>query len=419
MTKDLIVLSAIALLALLTGIGVVTLVAGKADVHLIAAILGALTVEVILITRFIHNGGSDADSLLFSIALFLTVLGLVFVFRLKPNLFIFQALWTAISLAAFAVSVKLARRIDTLANYKYIIGFIGIVLLMATIVFGVEIGGNKNWLILGPIRFQPSEFAKLFIIVFLASYLTERREVLAFATRSYGLFKIPEIRFVAPLAVLWGLTMLMLVFQRDLGSALLYFGTALLMIYIASGRVALLMYGATFFAAGSVLCYLLFPHVQTRLDIWINPWQDPSGRAYQIVQSLFAFGSGGVFGTGLGRGFPDIIPEVHTDFVYAAIAEELGLLGAGGIILLYMILFYRAFRTAFNATCPFRQMIASGLAVFISLQTLLIIGGVTKFLPLTGVTLPFISYGGSSLVANYILIGTLFAISEARKNDEE
>jgi cell division protein FtsW (lipid II flippase) len=188
---------------------------------------------------------------------------------------------------------------------------------------------------------------------------------------------------------------------------------------MASGRLGYVIIGVMLFLLGSVACYHLYPHIQTRVDIWLNPWADPSGNAYQLVQSLFAFGSGGLLGSGLTYGFPEMIPEVHTDFVFAAIGEELGLMGAGSIILLYIIIIYRAFRVALLSVLPFSTLVAGGLAVVTALQIFLIIGGVTKFFPLTGITLPFVSYGGSSIITNFILLGMLFSISEARPNDEQ
>jgi len=281
----------------------------------------------------------------------------------------------------------------------------------------VDVGGNKNWLVFGPVRFQPSEFAKLFIVLFLAAYLSERREVLAFATRSFGPLVLPQPRIMAPLLAIWGLAMLMLVAQRDLGAALLFFGTATVMIYLASGRPGYLWWGAGMFLVGTALAYALYPHVRVRIDIWLDPWADPSGKAYQIVQSLFALGSGGALGSGLGYGFPNLVPEVHTDFVFAAIGEELGLAGAGAVMMLYILMVYRVFRAALLAPTPFRALLAGGLAVLLALQVLVIVGGVTKFLPLTGVTLPLVSYGGSSVVATFILLGMVLAMSERRAGD--
>lgn len=396
---------------LLNGFLVVSLVKPQIDYWLLAA------VSLLIVMWFaVHSSirqKSRGDGSLLPLALLLSAIGLIVVYRLKPELFLTQLGWNAIGLTAFVATAHFCRNLERLADYKYLAGVAGVGLLLSAAIFGVEIGGNKNWVILGPVRFQPAEFAKLFIILFLAAYLTERREVLTYATRKYGLFMLPQFRFAAPLLAVWGITMVMLVFQRDLGSALLYFGTTLTMIYLASGRIRYILQGMLLFTAGAAFCYFLFPHVKIRVDIWLNPWSDPNGKAYQIVQSLFAMGSGGVLGSGLTYGFPTFIPEVHTDFVFAAIGEEMGFLGAAAVLLTYMLLLYRAFSIAIYSQNSFQQLTVGGLATFLGLQTLLIIGGVTKFLPLTGITLPFISYGGSSLISNFILLGILYAASES------
>jgi cell division protein FtsW (lipid II flippase) len=401
---------------LLAGVLAVGFAGGTVDYRAVAAAAG-LALAWLLAQLVLRGAGHGGDGLLLPLAAVLTALGLIMVFRLKPNLFLVQALWAAIGLAAFLAAAFLFRRAERWSEYKYFWGLAGIVLLLATALFGVDIGGNRNWLVIGPVHFQPSEFAKLFIVLFLAAYLNERREVLAFATRSVGPFVLPQPRVMAPLLAVWGLAMLMLVAQRDLGAALLYFGTATVMIYLASGRAGYLWWGTGMFAVGAALAYALYPHVRVRIDIWLDPWTDPSGKAYQVVQSLFALGSGGVLGSGLGYGFPGLVPEVHTDFIFAAVGEELGLAGSGAVMMLYVLMVYRAFRAALLAPTPFRALLAGGLAVLLALQVLVIVGGVTKFLPLTGVTLPLVSYGGSSVVTTFILLGMVLAMSERRPAD--
>lgn len=399
-------------LILINGYLAVTLTNNQFSLQGLAAISGLILLWTVTAT-VIRGSSAGADPLLLPLAVFLASIGLTMILRLRPDLFFPQALWLAAGLLAFAITGRIFRQAEAIAKYKYVCGLTGIALLLLTITLGIDIGGNKNWVILGPMRFQPSEFAKLLIILFLAAYLSERQQLLTYATRHYGPFTLPHPRFIAPLLALWGLTMTMLIVQRDLGSALLYFGTTVIMAYMASGRLSYVVLALGLFFAGSVICYLVFPHVQVRIDIWLNPWTDPSGRAYQIVQSLFAFGSGGILGSGLTYGYPDIIPEVHTDFIFAAIGEELGLAGSAAVIIAYILIVYRAFRTALTAATAFTMLLAGGLAVLTALQTFLIIGGVTKFLPLTGITLPLISYGGSSMVSSFILLGMLFAISEA------
>jgi cell division protein FtsW (lipid II flippase) len=401
---------------MLNGILAVNLAHGVLDYQTLGAVAfifaGFMTANIVL-CKVGHTG----DPLFLPLASLLVGIGLIIILRLKPELFMLQVMWIGVGLSTFLISAILTKRLEQIAYFKYICGFIGVGLLLSAILFGVDIGGNKNWIIMGPVRFQPSEFAKIFIVLFLAAYLSERRELLTLATKHYGPFVLPHPRFIAPLIAVWGLGMLMFVLQRDMGAALLYFGLAIIMTYMVSGRFSYVIIGMISFLVGSVICYNLYSHIQLRVDIWLNPWSDPSGGAYQIVQSLFALGSGGIMGSGLTYGFPTMIPEVHTDFIFAAIGEEMGLIGAGSVILLYILMIYRAFRTSLLSLMPFSMMVAAGLAVSMALQTFLIIAGVIKFFPLTGITLPFISYGGSSIVSNFILLGMLFSISEVRGYD--
>lgn len=232
-----------------------------------------------------------------------------------------------------------------------------------------------------------------------------------------GPLALPPFRFIAPLIVIWGMAMLMFVLQRDLGAALLFFGIAVVMTFMATGNLSYVFFASLFFGGSTVFSYFLFSHVKIRTAIWMNPWLDPNGQAYQIIQSLFCFGSGGIIGTGLSAGHPEFIPEVHTDFIFSAIAEEMGLLGSLAIILVYMLLLYRGFRIALACNHPMNALLAAGLSASLALQIFIILAGVTKLLPLTGITMPFISYGGSSMIANFITIGLLFALS-VRENDD-
>jgi len=401
---------------MLNGILAVSLTLGSVDYSIIGITCGLIT-SFIVVNMVLDKAGHAGDPVFLPLAALLAGIGLTIILRLKPNLFLLQAMWVGIGLLCFLLFAFIGRRLEQIAKFKYICGFIGVGLLLVAILFGVDIGGHKSWVIIGPLRFQPSEFAKMFIVLFLAAYLSERRELLTLATRHYGPFVLPHPRFIAPLIAVWGMAMMMFILQRDMGAALLYFGIVIIMTYMVSGRLSYVIIGFVLFLIGSIICYKLYSHIQTRVDIWLNPWIDPNGEAYQIVQSLFAFGSGGIMGTGLTYGFPSMIPEVHTDFIFAAIGEEMGLVGAGAVILTYILMVYRAFRVALLATVPFSMLVAGGLSASMALQIFLIIGGVTKFFPLTGITLPFISYGGSSIVANFILLGVLFSISEVRSYD--
>jgi cell division protein FtsW (lipid II flippase) len=398
---------------LVNGLLVVSLARGVIDLQSLAI----ATVVIVLgfgMHFVIRSFNPIGDPFLFPIAFLLSSLGLIMIYRLRPPLFLLQSVWILLGMVLFAVGTYFFRKIERLSDYKYVFGVIGMGLLLAAILFGVDIGGHKSWIVLGPVRFQPSEFAKIFVVLFLAGYLNENSELLRFATKRYGFLEIPEFRFLAPLILLWLLTTVMYVFQRDLGSALLYFGMVIIMAYMASGNLSIIAIGSLLFFLGSAISYRFYTHIQTRVDIWLNPWNDPSGSAFQIVQSLFALGSGGILGSGLTYGFPDLIPEVHTDFIFAAIGEELGFAGAAAVLLLYLFLIYRAFRISLRAPTPYMMLVAGGLSTVLALQVFLIIGGVTKFFPLTGIPLPWISYGGSAVVSNFILLAMLYAMSGSR-----
>jgi len=358
--------------------------------------------------------GHAGDPLLLPIVGCLVAIGLVFIFRLRPNLLPYQLLWCAVGGLGFYIVTSLFRSPEQLQKYKYLSGVCGILLILSTVLFGVDIGGNKSWLIIGPLRFEPAEFAKILLVVFLAGYLVENRMLLATNTWRIGRFTLPHPLYLGPLIALWGIGLLLLVLEKDLGAALLYYGTFLSMLYIASGRKSYVAIGLAFIIAGGITSYYLFSHVRVRFDMWLDPWSDPDGRGYQIVQALFSLGTGGIFGTGLSLGRPDYIPAVHTDFIFAAIGEELGLAGTIAVLLLFVLFIHRGFRAALVTENQFCRLLAAGFSSLLALQTVVIIGGVTKFLPLTGITLPFISYGGSSMLSNFLILGLLHNISEKR-----
>lgn len=351
------------------------------------------------------------DTFLLPLTAMLSIAGLLMVMRLAPEVAVKQLIWLFAGLSLYVLTVKGLFDYKRLEDYKYIYVFLGLILLLTTIIFGIQVGGAKSWLNLGPLRFQPSELVKIIMVVFLASYLGEKKELLTEGTFSFWGITLPNIQYIGPLLVMWGLSLVLLIFQKDLGAALIFFGTFLSMIFIATGRWTYVLTGTLLFGMGATLCYFLFGHVQVRVAIWLNPWLDIDGRGYQIVQSLFALGSGGVFGTGLGQGNPTLIPAVHTDFIFSAWGEEFGLIGAVGLLLIYCLMIYRGFRIALKAKSEFGSLLAAGLTSLLAIQTFVIVGGVTKLVPLTGVTLPFVSYGGSSLVSSYLLLGLLANIS--------
>ena len=373
---------------------------------LAAVIVGAF------FTQFILGRRDGTDLTLFPAAMLLASLGLIMIGRLKPALFLTQMRWLLLGLIVYLVLVFLGERVLRLLSYPYLLGVFCLLLLCSALFFGTEIGGSRNWIVFGPFAVQPSEFGKIVIIMFLAAYLTEHREVLTLPRHRLLWLKLPVLRFIAPLLLIWGIAILMFVVQRDLGSALLFFGIAVSMTYMATGRKSYVALAFAFFLGAAALSYSFFSHVRVRFNIWLDPWSDPSGSAYQVVQSLFALGSGGVWGAGFAHGHPNLIPEVHTDFIFAAIAEELGLLGSLGVMLVFALFFYRAIRIALACREETRMLLAAGIAVVFLLQAFIIIAGVTKFLPLTGITLPFVSYGGSSMIASFMLLGILTVLSK-------
>ena len=373
---------------------------------LAAVIVGAF------FTQFILGRRDGTDLTLFPAAMLLASLGLIMIGRLKPALFLTQMRWLLLGLIVYLFLVFLGERVLRLLSYPYLLGVFCLLLLCSALFFGTEIGGSRNWIVFGPFAVQPSEFGKIVIIMFLAAYLTEHREVLTLPRHRLLWLKLPVLRFIAPLLFIWGIAILMFVVQRDLGSALLFFGIAVSMTYMATGRKSYVALAFAFFLGAAALSYSFFSHVRVRFNIWLDPWSDPSGSAYQVVQSLFALGSGGVWGAGFAQGHPNLIPEVHTDFIFAAIAEELGLLGSLGVMLVFALFFYRAIRIALACREETRMLLAAGIAVVFLLQAFIIIAGVTKFLPLTGITLPFVSYGGSSMIASFMLLGILTVLSK-------
>ena len=373
---------------------------------LAAVIVGAF------FTQFILGRRDGTDLTLFPAAMLLASLGLIMIGRLKPALFLTQMRWLLLGLIVYLFLVFLGERVLRLLSYPYLLGVFCLLLLCSALFFGTEIGGSRNWIVFGPFAVQPSEFGKIVIIMFLAAYLTEHREVLTLPRHRLLWLKLPVLRFIAPLLFIWGIAILMFVVQRDLGSALLFFGIAVSMTYMATGRKSYVALAFAFFLGAAALSYSFFSHVRVRFNIWLDPWSDPSGSAYQVVQSLFALGSGGVWGAGFAHGHPNLIPEVHTDFIFTAIAEELGLLGSLGVMLVFALFFYRAIRIALACREETRMLLAAGIAVVFLLQTFIIIAGVTKFLPLTGITLPFVSYGGSSMIASFMLLGILTVLSK-------
>jgi cell division protein FtsW (lipid II flippase) len=371
-----------------------------------------------------------ADPYLLPMAGLLTGIGLTEIYRLNPSDAFRQGLWIVVALAAFSVTLyALHRDYRRLESYKYLFGLtaIGLLVLPAVPGLGTSVNGARLWVHVGSLQFQPGELAKVFLIVFLAGYLREKREVLAQG----------RLKDFGPLLLIWGGAMLVLVETNDLGSALLYFGIFLAMVYVATSRLLYVGLGAGLFLAGAFGVYHFVAHVRDRVTIWLHPWTDHAvycginGKqlprqdcaSFQLVKSLYSVAHGNWFGTGLGKGTFEttsghqLFPYIKTDFIYSALAQELGLVGVAALLLVFMLFVARGFKIAMLAHDGFSKLLAVGLTFAFALQTFIIVGGILRVIPLTGITLPFVSYGGSSVVANFVLLAGLLLVSN-RANAE-
>ena len=386
-----------------------------------AALLGGVFLAGHLVARVIVP---EADPTLLPLAALLCAIGLTFVYRIAPEDGRRQLGWVAIGVLAFAlVLVWLRYDYRVLERYKYVFGVSAIVLLMLPSVpgLGERINGVKLWVNVGPLQFQPGEIAKIFLVIFLAGYLRDKREALARG----------RLKDFGPLLLIWGGAMLVLVQTSDLGSALLNFGIFLAMLYVATGKLSYVVAGLVLFGAGAAALYNALDRVQQRVTVWLEPWTDEkvyctingaleyrqNCDSYQLVKSLYSIANGGYGGTGIGNGTfqtvdgTQLIPYLQTDFVYSAIAQELGLVGAAAVLLLFLALVARTMRVALIAQDGFSKLLAAGLGFGFALQTFIIVGGVLRLVPLTGITLPFVSYGGSSIVSNFVMLALVMLVS--------
>ena len=358
-----------------------------------------------------------ADPVLVPTALLLNGIGYVMIARLGSDvegggdLAGLQSLWTGVGVMAFVSTLVLVPKARALAGYRYLLGLAGILLLALPLVpgIGVNIRGARIWVSLGPVNFQPGEFAKIALAIFFAGYLVESRELIRNRI---------ELRDLAPIGVAWVASVGIMVFERDLGSSLLFFALFVVLMWVATERSSFLALGVFLFGGGAFVAWRLFDHVQLRIDAWLDPFADFSGGGYQIAQASFSLAEGGLTGTGLGRGDPDRVPIAESDFIFAAIGEEMGLAGSTAILMAFLVMVGSGLRIAIRATRPFEKLLAVGLTTLIGFQAFIIIGGVIRLVPLTGITLPFVSYGGSALVTNYIVLALLIRLSHEQRAGE-
>jgi cell division protein FtsW (lipid II flippase) len=369
-----------------------------------------------------------ADPYVFPLVSVLACFGLVVIYRIDDTLAREQAQWFVAGLILFAATILLLRDFRVLERYRYTIALVGLLLLLLPRVPGIgqQVNGAYLGVKLGPVAFQPAEFGKIAIVIFLAAYLQDTRQVLVQGSRRFLGITIPPIKHLGPLLVVWGAAMFMLVFIRDLGSSLMYFGGFLALLYVATNRLSFVVIGMVMFSLGAWFFATTVSHVQDRVDVWLDPfnpqWVEKEG--YQLAQSVFAQADGGLFGTGFGASLlrgpsgETLIPAPQTDLIYSVIVNEVGLVGACGLLLVYLLLIERGFKIAMVAGDSFSKLLAAGLTAVFALQVFVIVGGVTRVIPLTGVTLPFVSYGGSSILANFVLVALLLLVSDRARRPQ-
>ena len=396
------------------------------DVWVVIGLAGAILLGVHLVVRWL---APYADPIMLPVAAALNLLGIAMIARLDiaawlrarandepPPGFdaVDQTIWMAVGAIACVLVLVVVRDHRNLRRYTYIWGLLGLVLLLLPMVpgLGMTINGANLWIKVGPFTFQPAELAKVVLTIFFASYLVQTRESLALVRRKVLGLGVPRGRDLGPILVAWLIAMMIMAMQTDLGTAVMLFGLFVGMLYVATGRRSWIVMGAILTVIGGLLAYALFGHVQVRVKVWLDPFAYASDEGYQIVQSLYGFASGGVMGTGWGRGYPQLVPFAENDFIFAALGEELGLVGAFAIIVLFAILIQRALRTANASRDPFGALLVTGYALLLGLQVFVVFGGVTKLIPHTGLTTPFMSAGGSSLLANWIILGLLLRVSD-------
>jgi cell division protein FtsW (lipid II flippase) len=408
-------LGLIFLVVILTG-GLYAL-AGLGKAGNLPANMGPFLVIIFVLLLMAHLAmrrlAPNADPILLPTAGLLNGIGYVFIARLSTHEARLQAVWTAVGIGAFVATLALVRRARDLERFRYTFAFLGIGLLLLPLVphLGENINGARLWIHLGSFNFQPGEIAKLALAVFFASVMVERADLLSKGTRRVGRFLVLDPRYLAPILVAWGLSLIIFLAENDLGSSFLFFALFIGLLWVATGRAYYLGLGAVLFVVGSVFALKVIGHAQSRVQSWLDPWLHPSTTGYQIIQGQFAIAAGGLFGQGPGQSNVTSIPEASTDLIFAVIAAELGLVGATAMLFAYILMVGSGLRIAIRCERQFEKLLATGLSLILGVQTFVIVAGVTRLIPLTGVTLPFVSYGGSSLIANYILLALLLRIS--------
>jgi cell division protein FtsW (lipid II flippase) len=392
------------------------------DLAIVCAFAGIfLTISLALALR---DWGED--QMVLPIAALLAGIGMIMARRLEPDLVqrygevysgiaLKQIIWILGGAGVLALASFVPWRLQWLKHYRYTWLILGLALVTITALFGVERNGARLWLSLGFFQLQPVELLKVLLVIYLATYLDNHRELIGRGVYWLGPLKLPPLPYLAPIVVMWGVTIGLIIVQKDLGAALLFFVIFLAMLYVVSGQARYAAVGLFAFALGAAALYPLFSHVRVRLNAWLDPWSDPFGIGFQMVRALHALAIGGWAGTGIGAGDPTMVPESHTDFVFVAIGEELGLAGAFALTVCYALFAIKGYLIAMQARDGFQQLLAVGLTTAIAAQAFIIMAGATHLIPLTGITLPFVSYGGSSTLINFAMVGLLLRISAARK----
>ncbi|MEA4900132.1 FtsW/RodA/SpoVE family cell cycle protein [Desulfitobacterium sp.] len=399
------------LMILWVGLGVLYL-EGRADRSVLwqAVIFSVLLLLGLIIEKITDYQG---DPLLLATVQTIVVIGLVFLTRIRPASAMRQFWWASIGLIAFYFIIWGLKDYRKLGRYQYLWGLASVIMLLLTLVFGVTAGGATSWLSIGGFSFEPEELVKITLLLFLASYLDEHEEILRVGTVQVGRLSLPDGRTLGPFLIMSGFSLGLLAAQKSLGTALVFYSLFVLLLYVVTERPLYLGISLPVLGVTGVMGYFLFHHVRVRVSTWLNPWIDSSGGGYQIAQSLFAIGGGGIMGVGLGNGIGAFqVPAASTDFIFAVIAEEIGFAGAMAVLLLFLIVVLRAFRVSMRAVDRFGQILAAGIGILIGTETLIILAGVTKLLPLTGIPLPWVSYGGSSMLVHFLLLGILANISQ-------